>query len=217
MADREPDDAPLWTRLEAQSATFTPRRIAPGRRGSWRTLMAATAAIALAIGAAKLFPAAATGLGAAGAADPTQPPGATEPSQIIAPRPPAVGRIEAGLGIVPVNVRAPTGREGAITGPAVPVDLELHRHAGSLRVGLETDRFHSIAVVTIDTSEYGGDLRPDTAPTYHVDLALPWPRPTGRLWVVVTAYDRSGREIGIVRRAVLIGPAAGPIGPAVGP
>jgi hypothetical protein len=207
----------MWARLEAETATFTPRRIAPGRGGSWRTVMAATAAIAMVVGAAKLFAAGSTVIGAAGAADPARASGATDPAQIVAARPPAVGRIEGDPGIVPVNVRTPTGREGAITGPAVPVDLELHRHAGSVRIGLETDRFHSIAGITIDTSEYGGELRPDSAPRYHVDLALPWPRPTGRLWVVVIAYDRSGHEIGMVRRAVLIGPAAGPIGPAVGP
>ena len=108
---------------------------------------------------------------------------------------------------MPVTLRTPTGQDEAITGIAVPVDGQLEVHASSLRIALEVDRFHRIESLVVDTTDPDGMLRPDRTPTFHVELALPTPRPVGRLWVVITAYDRSGHQIGSLRRAVLIGAA----------
>jgi hypothetical protein len=119
-------------------------------------------------------------------------------------RPPAFGRIESAAGIAPIRLRTPTGRDGAITGATVLVDGVLSTYANSVQVALEVDRLHPIGDVVIDTNPDGG-LRQDSTPTFHVELALPDPRPIGRLWVVITAYDRAGNQLGTVRRAVLIG------------
>jgi len=108
---------------------------------------------------------------------------------------------------VPFTLGTPAGADGLITGSSVHVDGRLDIRASSIRIALERDVDHRIDAVDIDTNP-DGLLRLDTTPTFHVDLALPTPRPIGQLWVVVTAYDRSGHQVGAVRRAVLIGPAA---------
>jgi hypothetical protein len=128
-------------------------------------------------------------------------------SGAVAARPPAIGRANAAVGVVPVTLYTPTGREGAITGSTVPVEGQLAIYASTLHVALEGSRQEQFDTVIFDTGADGA-LRWDRVPTFHVDLALPSPRPVGQVWVVITAYDRTGQEIGVVRRTVLIGPAA---------
>lgn len=128
----------------------------------------------------------------------------TTTGEPVAVRPPALGSIEHAAGRAPVTLHTPTGRDGPITTAAVPVDGLVVLRASSIRIALELDKFHRIDAVDIDTNP-DGMLRPDTMPSFHVDLALPTPRPIGQAWVVITAYDRSGNSLGTVRRAVLIG------------
>ena len=194
--DREPAEAPLWARAEAEAASFAPRRIAPVRRGPWRFAIAVAVAVVGLVGLANGLPAAPSGAVAA-------------PSGAVAVRPPAAPA-EATTADAPssgsaaVTLRTPTGRDGPITTAAVPVEGLVALRASSIRVALELDTFHRIDAVEIDTNP-DGMLRPDTTPAFHLDLALPTPRPIGQLWVVITAYDRSGKSLGTVRRGVLIG------------
>jgi hypothetical protein len=129
------------------------------------------------------------------------------PASRVAVRPPAIGRMEGGSGRASVTLRTPDGRDGPITTAAVPVEGLVALNASSIRIALELDRFHRIDAVDIDTNP-DGMLRPDTTPAFHLELTLPTPRPIGQVWVVITAYDRSGNQLGTVRRAVLIGAAA---------
>jgi hypothetical protein len=205
--DREPAEAPLWARAEAEAAAFAPTRITPPRRAPWVVALATVVAIGGLIALASATPAvpgsATTQRSLAGAdAMPT-----AEPAAAIDVRPPALGSVKSRTGIAPVTLLAPVGRDGAIVGAVVPVDGELEVHASTLRIALEGDRFTRIDSLVIDTTDPNGQLRPDTTPTFHVELELPSPRPIGQLWVVITAYDRNGDEIGSVRSAVLIGPA----------
>lgn len=152
-------------------------------------------------GASRATPLPAGGQPRFAAATVASPAATVEP---VAVRPPAMGSIAGATGRAPVTLRTPTGRDGPITTAAVPVDGLVALRASSIVVALELGKFHRIDAVEIDTNP-DGMLRPDTTPAFHLDLALPTPRPIGELWVVVTAYDRSGNELGTVRRGVLIG------------
>lgn len=122
-------------------------------------------------------------------------------------RPPALGSVNPAAAVVPVTLRLPAGRWGEITGPSIPVDGKLAIYASELRIALE-EGLDPLDSVTVDTDPNGG-LRWDTVPTFHVDLAIPSPRPIGQLWVVINAYDRTGTEVGSLRQSVMIAPAAG--------
>jgi hypothetical protein len=203
--DRETNEAPLWARAEMEAASFAPRRIAPERPAPWRFGIVVAVAIIGLVGLANGLPSVRSGAVVA------QPPAAlaeatpaNAPSPHVAIRPPAIGSVEAGSGSAPVTLRTPTGRDGPITTAAVPVEGLVALRASSIRVALELDKFHRIDAVEIDTNP-DGMLRPDTTPAFHLNLALPSPRPIGQLWVVITAYDRSGKSLGTVRRGVLIG------------
>jgi hypothetical protein len=203
--DREPTEAPLWARAEAEVASFAPRRIAPERRAPWRFAIVVGAAIIGLIGLANVPQAAPSGAAIvrSPAVVPAVTPSGAAASQVTV-RPPPIGRVDGGSGTAAITVRVPTGRDGPITTAGVPVDGLVALRASSIRIALELDRFHRIDAIDIDTNP-DGMLRPDSTPTFHVNLALPSPRPVGQVWVVITAYDRSGNQLGTVRKAVLIG------------
>jgi hypothetical protein len=188
--DREPTEAPLWARAEAEAASFAPRRIAPERHRPWRFAIAVAVAVAV-VGLVALNGLPAVPLGAVVAPPPA--------AQAATATPDAPSSATAA-----VTLRTPTGRDGPITTAGVPVEGLVALRASSIRVALELDTFHRIDAVEIDTNP-DGMLRPDTTPAFRLDLALPTPRPIGQLWVVVAAYDRSGKSLGTVRRGVLIG------------
>jgi hypothetical protein len=147
-----------------------------------------------------------SGAGIAGVAGHTEAAiAAPLPTTPVTVRPPAVGRVEGGTGGAPVTLRIPAVPDALITGATVTIDGELAVHASSLRIALEVNRLHRLEVVTVDTTDPDGALRPDRTPTFHVELSLPAPRPNGRVWVVITALDRSGHAICTMRESVMIG------------
>ena len=121
-------------------------------------------------------------------------------------RPPALGSVNPAAAVAPVTLRLPAGRWGEITGSSIPIDGKLAIYASELRISLENG-LDPLDSVMLDTDPNGG-LRWDTVPTFHVDLAIPSPRPIGQLWVEINAYDRTGSEVGSLRQAVVIAPAA---------
>lgn len=104
----------------------------------------------------------------------------------------------------PVRLTTPSQWDEVITAATVLVDGRLAIRAGSVRVALLADDGSGLDAVLIDTANRDGGIRPVRAPTFRVELALPSPRPEGRLWVVITAYDEAGAEISSMRRPVRI-------------
>ena len=106
--DREPTEAPLWERAEAEAASFAPRRIGSRRKPGW---MIAGVAIGTLAAIVALSNAGRDALDATGAAHASSPESATaetaEPSTLVAVRPPAIGRVTAGLGVRPVVLTLP--------------------------------------------------------------------------------------------------------------
>lgn len=183
-----------------------PRRIAPGRRAPW--LIATVAVVGLASLVA-LADAGDNGLEGARTTVSSLPTATDDlaialPTTAVPVRPPAIGRVEAGLGVAPVMLDLPAGADARITGAALTVDGELEVRASTLRIALEADRLHRLEAITLDATDPDGGLRPDRTLRFHAELALPSPRPTGRLWLVITAFDSAGHPIGTLRRAVEI-------------
>ncbi|HUG30730.1 MAG TPA: hypothetical protein VMQ65_09505 [Candidatus Limnocylindria bacterium] len=108
----------------------------------------------------------------------------------------------------PVRLTEPNQWDEVITTRIVLVDGRLEIRASSVRVALVADDGTGLDSVVIDTTNRDGGIRPVRAPTVQVELALPSPRPEGRLWVVITAYDEAGVEISSMRRPVRIGDLA---------
>lgn len=108
-----------------------------------------------------------------------------------------------------VRLNAPGNEDELVTTAAVLVDGRLEVRANSVRIALHSDDGQSLDFAIVFTGDRDGGIRPIRLPTFHVELALPSPRPEGRLWVVISAYDELGVEIGVLRRPVVIGALAG--------
>ena len=114
------------------------------------------------------------------------------------------GRILASAPVVVVRLRSPSHADEVITTAVVVVYGRLEVRAATVRVSLEDDQARSLDALTIDTSDPDGGIRPVREPVFQVALALPLPRPEGRLWVAITAFDEYGLPLGLMRRPILI-------------
>jgi hypothetical protein len=104
----------------------------------------------------------------------------------------------------PVHLSTPSRDDQVITTETVLVDGRMQIKAATVEITLDGGAAQRFDAQTFDTSDPDGGIRPDRAPAFHFELALPAPRPEGRVWVVVTAHDAAGREIGTLRRPVII-------------
>jgi len=210
--DEDPAATPLWARAEADEGTFAPRPIGTSRRGAWLPVVIAAGSLALVVGLASLD----GGRHPDGGATDVSQPGAAlaaspSPTLLVAARPPAIGSVQGALGRTPVVLRLPGSGTRPITSASVIVDGELAVHATTLRIALEVDRLHHLGTVTLDATDANGALRPDYPLLFHAELALPSPRPLGRLWLVITAYNRAGTAIGTLRKEIVVGPGLVPV------
>lgn len=108
----------------------------------------------------------------------------------------------------PVRLTAPGSWNQVIATEAVLVQGRLEIRSESVRISLRTDDGTSLGSTIVYTGDRDGGIRPVRLPTIDVELALPSPRPEGRLWVVITAYDEFGVEISSMRLPVRIGALA---------
>jgi hypothetical protein len=112
----------------------------------------------------------------------------------------------------PVSLRWPRTGGDALTGATVAVEGTLRVRAASVEIVLEGRGRRALASRVVDTTDPNGGIRPLRTPVIDVDLPIPTPRPLGRLWVVVKAYDPFGTLIGAMYRPVQVGELS-PIGP----
>jgi hypothetical protein len=78
-------------------------------------------------------------------------------------------------------------------------------HAAHLEISLEARNNRVLESISVDVSDPDGGIRPTQQPSFDVEFALPYPRPNGTMWVVVTAYDAAGLPLGGERRPFLVG------------
>lgn len=109
----------------------------------------------------------------------------------------------------PVRLTSPSVWDEVITTETVLVEGRLEMRANMVRIALHGGDGRSHDSLTVSTADRDGGIRPVRLPTFLVELALPSPRPEGRLWVVITVFDEAGSQIGVMRRPVRIGALAG--------
>jgi hypothetical protein len=111
----------------------------------------------------------------------------------------------------PVSLRWPRTGGDALTGATVAVEGTMRVRAASVEIVLEGQGRQALASRVVDTTDPNGGIRPVRTPVIDVDLLIPTPRPVGRLWVVIKAYDPFGTLIGAMYRPVQVGELS-PIG-----
>jgi hypothetical protein len=109
-----------------------------------------------------------------------------------------------------IDLRVPAVGPVTLTTPDLNVFGEVMVHAALVEVSLEARNNRVIDTVDIDVTDPNGGLRRDNRPQFEVDFPVPYPRPNGTMWVVVTAYDAAGIPLGGERRPFLVGPIIQP-------
>lgn len=215
MIDPRDDGAVIYEESPVDSVDFTPRIVRTGRRGG---LTAAVLAVTLAgiVGLGVLAGGNGLDSGPNGAA--ASSPAATEPGPVW------------GIAVVPVPSRAPGSRVptwppsrgfvylGGVIDLRSPVpstvDVNLTSinvegtvlvRAARIDIALRSGSTRILDRTSIDVSDPDGGIRPVRTPTFMTSFDIPAP-PTGEtLWVVVTAYNDSGVQIGATRRPLFTG------------
>jgi len=172
-----------------ESATFEPRPLHVGRfraaivTGAWILVVVALVAIG--------------GLGRSFGGPATV---RVVPSIAVAAAPPANDEAPAAM----IQLESPAVGPIVISRPQLTVAGGIATHLDHVVIALESADNGLVADATVDVSDPNGGVRPLVAPTFEATLALPNPRPSGTMWVVVTAYDNMGMPVDVVRRAVVI-------------
>lgn len=78
-------------------------------------------------------------------------------------------------------------------------------HAAHVEISVEARNNRVIDSIDVDVSDPDGGIRPTQQPSFEAQFPLPYPRPNGTMWVVVTAYDALGLPLGGERRPFLVG------------
>jgi hypothetical protein len=195
-------------RAELAEPLMDVMRVTADRRSRWRTWLLVSAWLLALVGvpAAAVVgghaegglrdePAVEDGLAAAGSRatgrDLRRPPVAAVPTATI-----VLNRPARGMRLTTIDV--------AVGG-------YLHEDADSVRVALETAGAVVLSQATVLPALAFGE-RPDANRhlQFHVRLVLPSRRPTGDVAVRVAAFDRSGRQIAVVRRPFTLAPIVRP-------
>ena len=189
-------------------ATFEVSRIGRSRSRAplaallWTLGLAGIVAIGV-FGRSQASPAPAAG--EAAASDPGT--GATSDASATFPRrdsrPPALG---TDLALVhAIDLRLPAAGPITLNEPKLTVYGKVIVHAARIEISLEARNNRVIDSAAIVVSDPDGGIRPAQQAQFEVQFPLPYPRPNGTMWVVVTAYDALGMPLGGERRPFLVG------------
>jgi hypothetical protein len=117
----------------------------------------------------------------------------------------------------PIDLLTPEIGPITITTARLTVKGNVMVKASRVVVSLEARNNRTLDSVTFNVSDPDGGIRPTQTPTFSAEFDIPFPRPNGTMWVVVTAYDSHLIPLGGERRPVLIGEIMGwPAAPGVG-
>ena len=183
-----------------ESATFEPQRLSKPRR--FPTALAGwLGVLALVVGA-----------GFAG-----QRPGDDPTSARVVVASPEAPIVRPEAPVNPIDLLSPEVGPITITTARLTVKGTLLVRAARVVVALEARGNRTLESLTFDTTDPDGGIRPRQRPTFSAEFDIPFPRPNGTMWVVVTAYDSHLIPLGGERRPVRIGEIMGwPAAPGVG-
>jgi hypothetical protein len=108
----------------------------------------------------------------------------------------------------PIDLVTPALGPITLTSPKLAVAGRLLVPADHVEIALEARNNRVLDRVTVDTSGIPADFRPTVRADFRADFVVPYPRPNGTMWIVVTAYDRTGIPLGGERRPFVVGPIA---------
>ncbi len=215
MIDPRDDGAVIYEESPLDSVDFTPRIVRSGQRGG---LVAAALAITLVglVGFGVLAgrnevgsgpeAAVASGLaavesaptwGAAVSPVPSGAPGSRAPTW-----PPSRGFVYLG-GIIDLRWPVPSAVDENLT--SIDVEGTVLVRAARIDITLRSGSTRIIDRTSIDVHDPDGGIRPVRAPTFMTSFDLPAPRTGETLWVLVTAYNEEGAQIGAARRPIFTG------------
>ena len=215
MIDPRDDGAVIYEESPLDSVDFTPRIVRSGQRGG---LVAAALAITLVglVGLGVLAgrnevgsgPKAAVASGPAavesartfGAAVNEGPSGA--PGSRVPTWPPSRGFVYLG-GVIDLRSPVPSTVDENLT--SIDVEGTVLVRAARIDVTLRSGSTRIIDRTSIDVRDPDGGIRPVRAPTFMTSFDLPAPRTGETLWVLVTAYNEAGAQIGAARRPIFTG------------
>ena len=215
MIDPRDDGAVIYEESPLDSVDFTPRIVRSGQRGG---LVAAALAITLVglVGLGVLAgrnevgsgPEAAVASGPAavesaptlGAAVNEGPSGAS--GSRVPTWPPSRGFVYLG-GVIDLRSPVPSTVDENLT--SIDVEGTVLVRAARIDVTLRSGSTRIIDRTSIDVRDPDGGIRPVRAPTFMTSFDLPAPRTGETLWVLVTAYNEAGAQIGAARRPIFTG------------
>ena len=117
----------------------------------------------------------------------------------------------------PIDLLSPEVGPITVTTARLTVKGNVMVKAARVVVSLEARGNRTLDSVTFNLSDPDGGIRPQQTPSFSAQFDIPFPRPNGTMWVVVTAYDSHLIPLGGERRPVLIGEIMGwPAPPGVG-
>lgn len=203
------DDLPIFEEAPLRAVEFAPRAIRPpSRRGpliasAWAIGLVALVGVGALAGGVTGEPGSARGPLPVVAAEPDVAEPDTGPSSPEPHWPPR--RVTAVVTDV-VDLASPTPARVEITTRRVAVEGSVLVRATRVEIALEARGNRVIDRATVDVSDPNGGVRPVMRPRFSASFDLPYPRPNGTMWVVVTAYDERGMPLGGTRRPFAVGP-----------
>ena len=215
MIDPRDDGAVIYEESPVESVDFAPRVVRSGQRGG---LVASALVVTLAglVGfgvlagrherdsgpeAAAASSPAATESGPAGGAAAT-PLVTGAPGSRVPTWPPSRGFVYLG-GVI--DLRSPVPSTVDLNLTSIDVEGTVLVRAARIDIALRSGGSQVIDRTSIDVSDPDGGIRPVRAPTFMTSFDLPRPRTGETLWVMVTAYNESGAQIGGARRPIFTG------------
>jgi len=202
------DDLPVFEEAPPRAVEFAPRALRPASRraplvlGAWALVLVSLVAVGMLAGEPPAAP----------------PPPVVDPVSLDSaaelPARPAQSLPSTRMGALllqdAIELRSPAPARVEITTPSVAVEGVVLIHAARVVIYLEARANRVLEHVSVDVSDPDGGVRPERAPTFDASFELPYPRPNGTMWVVVTAYDERGMPLGGTRRPFAVGPLLQP-------
>jgi len=194
------DDLPVFDEAPLRAVDFAPREVRPpGRRGpfvagAWAVAIAGLVAVGLLTG---------------------EPPrddraSAAEASHVVPARPlsslPSTRMGALLLVPGPIALEAPAPARVEVTTDQLQIAGSMLVRAARVEIVLEARGNRVLDHVSVAVADPDGGIRPERVPTFAATFDLPFPRPNGTMWVVVTAYDEGGMPLGATRRPFEVGP-----------
>lgn len=215
MIDPRDDDAVIYEESPLDSVDFTPRIVRAEQRGG---LVAAALAITLTglvgLGVLADKSRAEPAPDAAAASNPGTTAPAASPGAAVNQRPsdapgsrvqtwpPSRGFVYLG-GVIDLRSPVPSTVDQNLT--SIDVEGTVLVRAARVDITLRSGSTRIIDRASIDVRDPDGGIRPVRAPTFMTSFSLPAPRTGETLWVLVTAYNESGAQIGAARRPIFTG------------